>query len=233
MPERGDDTVGWPVGPDRFLASHADRDRVIGVLQAAFVQDRLTKDEFEARMGQALGSRIYADLTALTADLPAGSATAHLPREPARRQAQTPGTTGARSSVRVMSVGTILMAGVWVAAALAGGTGALMVALTFTITYLGTLLLAGAVLLESWHERLRDRLRRYLARWPPADQGPITGLRSGPGCRTVKRRCVPIRTYPPPLRSADFSILPDGPFSSSAMNRTSRGHLYAASRSRQ
>jgi hypothetical protein len=192
MTGRRDHRAACPAGRGRMRASHADREQVIEALKSAFVQDRLTKDEFEARMGQALGSRIYADLTALTADLPAGSATAHLPREPARRQAQTPGTTGVRSSVRVMSVGTILMAGVWVAAALAGGTGALMVALTFTITYLGTLLLAGAVLLESWHERLRDRLRRYLARWPPADQGPITGLRSGPGCRAVKRRCVPI-----------------------------------------
>ena len=39
---------------------------------AAFVQERLTKDEFDLRVGRALASRTYADLAALTADIPAG-----------------------------------------------------------------------------------------------------------------------------------------------------------------
>jgi Domain of unknown function (DUF1707) len=157
-----------PAGRGRLRVSHADREQVIEVLKAAFVQDRLTKDEFDARVGQALASRIYADLTALTADLPAGSATAQPPRELARRQAQPPGAVGVRSSVRVMSVGTILTSGVWVAALLTGDTGALIVALAFSITYLGTLLLAGAVLLESRHERRSSRQ-------PPSRSGPRGG----------------------------------------------------------
>ena len=33
-------------------ASHADRDRVIDTLKAAFVQGRLTKDELDLRAGQ-------------------------------------------------------------------------------------------------------------------------------------------------------------------------------------
>ena len=53
-------------------ASHADRERVIAALRAAFVQGRLTKDELDLRVGQALASRAVAELTALTADLPAG-----------------------------------------------------------------------------------------------------------------------------------------------------------------
>src|SRR6266568_3835267 len=61
-------------GPDRgqLRASHADRERVIAVLKAAFIQGRLTKDEFDSRVGRALGSRTCADLAALTADIPAG-----------------------------------------------------------------------------------------------------------------------------------------------------------------
>ena len=73
----GDERTARPAGRGRLRASHADREQVIEVLKAAFVQDRLTKDEFDARVGQAFASRTYADLTALTADLPAGSATAH------------------------------------------------------------------------------------------------------------------------------------------------------------
>ena len=55
----------------RFRASHADREQVVGVLQAAFVQGRLTTAELDERVGQALAARTYADLAALTTDLPA------------------------------------------------------------------------------------------------------------------------------------------------------------------
>ena len=65
-------------------ASHADREQVIETLKAAFVQGRLTKDEFDARIGQALASRIYAELTAITADLPARLAAVQPLRTPVR-----------------------------------------------------------------------------------------------------------------------------------------------------
>ena len=45
---------------------------MIGTLKAAFVQGRLTEDEFDARAGQVYASRTRAELAALTADLPAG-----------------------------------------------------------------------------------------------------------------------------------------------------------------
>jgi hypothetical protein len=56
---------------------------VIDVLQAAFVQGRLAKDEFDLRVGQVLASRTYADLAVLAADIPAGLTGAQ-PPEPAR-----------------------------------------------------------------------------------------------------------------------------------------------------
>jgi hypothetical protein len=62
---------GPAAGRGHLRAAHADREHVIGLLKAAFVQDRLTKDELEARTGQALTARTYAELGALTADIPA------------------------------------------------------------------------------------------------------------------------------------------------------------------
>ena len=73
-------------GRGRLRASHADRERVIGTLKAAFVQGRLTKDEFDLRVGQTFAARTYAELAALTADLPAGPAMPGRPRVlPGRR----------------------------------------------------------------------------------------------------------------------------------------------------
>ena len=69
-------------GRGRLQASHADREQVIGTLKAAFVQGRLGKDEFDARVGHALTSRTYADLAALTAGIPAGLTGAQPPRKP-------------------------------------------------------------------------------------------------------------------------------------------------------
>jgi uncharacterized protein DUF1707 len=42
---------------------------VLDLLKAAFVQSRLTKDEFDARAGHALTAGSHADLAALIADL--------------------------------------------------------------------------------------------------------------------------------------------------------------------
>ena len=53
-------------------ASTADRDRSVDVLKASFVEGRLTKDELDLRLGQALISRFFAELMAITADLPVG-----------------------------------------------------------------------------------------------------------------------------------------------------------------
>ena len=58
----------------RLRASDADREHVIEMLKAAFVQGRLTKDELDLRVGQTFVSRTYAELAALTADIPVGSA---------------------------------------------------------------------------------------------------------------------------------------------------------------
>ena len=80
----------------RMLASPADRDRAIGLLQESFIEGRLARDEFEQRIGQALVSRDFRELLRLTADLPVRSPfdrmPAHriTPRRPVRDR-QSPG----------------------------------------------------------------------------------------------------------------------------------------------
>jgi len=61
-----------PPGHGHLRASHADRERAIDVLKAAFAEGRLDQDEYTDRVGLAQVSRTYADLGALVADLPVG-----------------------------------------------------------------------------------------------------------------------------------------------------------------
>jgi hypothetical protein len=79
-------------GGDRLRAGHADREQVIEALKDAFVHGRLTKDELDTRAGQALAARTYADLAALTADIP--------PRPPAARPARPPAPVRRRPLAR-------------------------------------------------------------------------------------------------------------------------------------
>jgi hypothetical protein len=63
---------GMPDGHGFMRSSSADRERAIDVLKAAFAEGRLTRDEFEERSWHVLRSQTYAQLAALTADLPVG-----------------------------------------------------------------------------------------------------------------------------------------------------------------
>ena len=66
---REDDGTAGAAG-GQLRTSHADRDQAIDVLKAAFVQGRLSKDEFDLRVSRVLASRTYADLGPLTGDIP-------------------------------------------------------------------------------------------------------------------------------------------------------------------
>jgi hypothetical protein len=104
MARPGGEIAAGAGGRTHMRASHADREQVIGVLQAAFVQGRLGKDKLTARVGQALAARTDADLGALTADLPAGLAAAEPRYQPARVRAPLP----VRTAVWVMCLGAVL-----------------------------------------------------------------------------------------------------------------------------
>jgi Domain of unknown function (DUF1707) len=73
-----------------ILAAHADRERVIDTLKAAFAEGRLTKDEFDARVARTSGSRTYAELAAVTADIPVWPGGTGLPVAPAPVQDRLP-----------------------------------------------------------------------------------------------------------------------------------------------
>ncbi len=64
---------------EKMRAADADRDRVVEFLSAAYSEGRLSKDEYDGRLGNALSARTYADLDQLGTDLPAARATAVTP----------------------------------------------------------------------------------------------------------------------------------------------------------
>jgi uncharacterized protein DUF1707 len=68
-------------GRGGLRASDADREQVIDALKAAFVQGRLSKEDLEVRAGLALASRTWAELTAITAEIPAAPIEAQLPSQ--------------------------------------------------------------------------------------------------------------------------------------------------------
>ena len=59
-----------------MLTSTAERDRAVDVLRAAFVEGRLTQEEFAERVARVHASRTYDQLAELVSDLPAGPAPA-------------------------------------------------------------------------------------------------------------------------------------------------------------
>lgn len=69
--------AGHERGPRTTMrAADADRDRVAEYLGAAYSEGRLSKDEYDARLENALSARTYADLDQLVTDLPAAQAAA-------------------------------------------------------------------------------------------------------------------------------------------------------------
>jgi len=161
-------------GPEdrgRLRACHADREQVIGTLQAAFAQGRLTRDELDARAGQAFAARTYADLAALTADIPGAiQDVGDIPRPPAR----APRRPLARAAVKAGSCLIIAAAAVWVASiAVPSGVGPypdhpflLPMLLLATIAVVAAPCILGHGVVTSW------KLRRSRGQLPP---------RPGPG----------------------------------------------------
>ena len=152
MPAGEDGPAARPAIRARLRASTADREQVIDLLKDAFVQDRLTKDEFDSRVGQAFAARTQADLAALSADLPAAPA-------PAKSPPWRPENTSVKNSARVIAAATMLTAGAWAGASLTA-TGnqvldALAVALAFI--WLGLVCLFGSVLLDARRQRRSGR----------------------------------------------------------------------------
>ena len=123
----------------QLRASQADREGVIDALKAAYVAERLTEDEFEARVGQAFAARTHADLAAITADIPGGPVAAQPARMPDR--------------VVAWGTGAIIAAAALGGAVLIGGSALILWAITMT----GVLLFTVSVLLAARQEQ-RSRM---------------------------------------------------------------------------
>lgn len=113
-------------GPGDLRASHADRERVIDTVKAAFARGQLTAGELDAWVGQALTARTYAELTAVTVGIPAEADLAPAPK-PARVQPRRPRNRLVNRGV-CMITATTLAAGVWVGI-VAGAAAAVIVAM--------------------------------------------------------------------------------------------------------
>ena len=154
MTDPGDQLAAEGRDRARLRASHADREQATEQLKVAFVQGRLDKDEFDARVGQALTAGTYTELAAVIADLPA-EPTAPRPPEPAGVQGEArvlrPGA--------VLAAATAIYAGTWLLAfflprtsegePMAGAN--LVVAATFA--YSVVLAFAVGRILTGWQDR--------------------------------------------------------------------------------
>jgi Domain of unknown function (DUF1707) len=142
----GDETTVAASGRWHLRASHADREQTIDALKAAFVQGRLAKDDFDARIGQTLASRTYGELAMVTAGLPAGRAAAQVPRTPPRRRMS--------NAVRWGTSGFItpaILAAAFALGSLPGGSGYGAVAFVVAFVYFVFWLSAGADMLWQWY----------------------------------------------------------------------------------
>jgi len=143
---------GGLAGRGHLRAAQADREQTITVLKAAYAQGRLTKDELEARAGQAFVSRTYAELAALTADLPAdvpAVSTAATGSDAAWPPPSTPARTLAKAARR--SGVCLLVAIALVEGAYLAGNFLLIVAAFFALIAASGFF--GYGILDAWQER--------------------------------------------------------------------------------
>jgi Domain of unknown function (DUF1707) len=182
MAEPGDEIAAAAAGRGHLRASHADREQVIDTLKLIFVQGRLTKDEFDARIGQTFASRTYAELAAATAAIPAGLASAQPLRKPVRALTRAEKTAA-------WGVYGIIMPAFLTVAGIPGRTTVGAVAVTAAVIYFIFWLLGGVMMLGSRHGWPRP----YVEPRPPcrssrAISAPLVAVADGqPRPRTVNQ----------------------------------------------
>ena len=176
---------GGLAGRGHLRAAQADREQAITVLKAAYAQGRLTKDELEVRAGQAFASRTYAELAALTADIPADS--------PAAARLAAAGSAGPPRSMAVRTMAKaarrsgicLLVAVALVEAAFLADNFLLIVAASFALIAASGFF--GYGILDAWQER-RSRGQRSRGQLPPRSgqghRGPEGRLSGGDAAPT-------------------------------------------------
>ena len=140
-----EDDKAAAAGRGRRRASRGDREQAIDVLKAAFVQGRLTKDEFDARVGLTFTARTGTELAAVTADIPALLAGAQLPGERSRPRSSNAVRWGAAGFIT-----PALIAAAFVVASVRG-TGYEVVGFVLAFAYFMFWLSIGTNMLWEWH----------------------------------------------------------------------------------
>jgi len=151
-------TTAAAAADDRLRASRADREQVIEILKVAFVEDRLSKDELDARVGHAFTAQTCGELAALTADIPAGLAAVQMARKAALAQARPRVNTEVRTGVQVVFAAISLAALLWVVAIVTYTGAAFIAAFGATATVISASALTGTRMLGLWLDRQRDYL---------------------------------------------------------------------------
>ena len=174
----------------RWRASHADREQVISALKAAFVQGRLTADELDERVGQALAARTYAELAALTTDLPADPTPALQPAPaPPPAPARRPQNPAARRAVKAGAgaVGVTVIA-VGAAIAVAGEPAAAVFIVVFMLVLAAvTTAVVASVIHVALKVESRQRSRPGGQRPPGPETGHSAQHVQAPGADPVRR----------------------------------------------
>jgi hypothetical protein len=189
----GAERASIAAGRGHLRASHADRDQMIDALKAAFVQGRLTKDEFDTRVAQALASRTYAELATVTIGIPAAPARAVPPRTLPRRRVGNAARWGASGLVTP----AVLVAGL-VLGSVRGGSGYGAVAFVVAFVYFAFWLSAGADMLWQWYSVALPSARTCVrCSHTAASHHAPASCRVRQGSFKVWKRC-PCTGYVPP-----------------------------------
>jgi hypothetical protein len=171
--ERGMSAGG---GRGRLRASDADRERAIDTLKAAYVYGLVTKQEFDARVGQTLAARTHAELAVITDDIPAGLAPAPPPLTPAPAQASPPAHANLRPGQRAVVATAVLSGLLFVATFFADNAMAPLLVPPLVLGAIGSalvsMLLAGAQMIN---ERRETHSGGQLPAQPPVHGGPGAG----------------------------------------------------------
>ena len=156
----GDQMAAAAAGRGEVWVPPPAREVAIEALKAAFVQGRLGKDEFDARIGHALAAPTYADLAPAIADLPARPTAARPLRKPAGVQPRRPVNRGVKwGACGLITPALLAPAAVVVLSAsnaverwTAIETWTALVSWSFAFLYFVLWLLFGAGLLWEWYD---------------------------------------------------------------------------------
>ena len=186
----GQDTAGL----GSLRASNADREQIVDLLKAAFLEGLLTRDELGERVGGALTARTHADLAMVTVGIPAGVASASPPEPAPVRARHRPGRRAKTGACLIVT--TVMMV---IDAALTGN-GAGPMANGFYVLFI----MAFVVSFLAWLCAISADRDASAAGQPP--QRPVPGGHGAAMDRAVP--CDPSVAKPLPAPSDQLPVQP-------------------------